>query len=115
MRRDPETYANYVSISTVHGPFEEAQICSFLQSNGIPARVRGEAIRKTHGITMNGIGAAEIEVPAQFAYEARQLLAMAERGDLELADGSGEEAVDAGEDSSGSGDDASDAGEGNRR
>lgn len=76
----------YVCVATVHGPIEEAQICSFLRSNGIPAQTRGEAIRKIHGITVNGIGAAEIEVPARFADAARELLAKADRGELRIAE-----------------------------
>ena len=85
---DGPAYSDYVGVATVNGPIEETQICSFLQGNGIPTRVRGEALRKTHGITVDGIGAAEIEVPAQFAQAARELIAMADRGELELADDS---------------------------
>ena len=77
---------DYVGIATVHGPTEEGLICAFLESNGIPARTRGEAIRKIHGITVNGIGAAEIEVPARFADAARELLAKADRGELRIAE-----------------------------
>lgn len=80
--------SDYVAIATVHGPIEEAQICSFLEGNGIPTRVRGEALRKTHGITVDGIGAAQVEVPSELAQAARELIAMADRGELELADGS---------------------------
>lgn len=87
---DDPAYSDYVSVATVHGPFEEAQICSFLQGNGIPTRVRGESLRRTHGITVDGIGAAEVEVPVQFAQAARELIAMADRGELELAEGSDE-------------------------
>ena len=88
---DDSAYSDYVGVATVHGPFEEAQICSFLRGNGIPARVRGEALRKTHAITVDGIGAAHVEVPAQFAEAARELIAMADRGELELADGADED------------------------
>jgi hypothetical protein len=95
--KDPMTlgedaaYADYVVVATVQGPIEEAQLCSFFQGHGIPTRVRGEALRKTHGITVDGIGAAQVEVPAQFAQAARELIAMADRGELELADDSEEE------------------------
>ena len=74
----------YVCVATVHGPIEEAQICSFLRSNGIPAQTRGEAIRKIHGITLNGIGAAEVLVPAQYALAARELIERVERGELQI-------------------------------
>jgi len=90
---DDSVYSDYVAVATVQGPIEEAQICSFLQGSGIPTRVRGEALRKTHGITVDGIGAAEIEVPAEFAEAARELIAMADRGELELADDSDEDST----------------------
>jgi hypothetical protein len=83
----------YVCVATVHGPIEEAQVCAFLHSNGIPAQTRGEAIRKIHGITLDGIGAAEVLVPAQFALAARELIARAERGELRIDE---EADVDAG-------------------
>lgn len=88
---DDSAHSGYVRVATVHGPFEEAQICSFLQGNGIPVRVRGEALRRTHAITVDGIGAAQVEVPAQFAQAARELIAMADRGELELADDADED------------------------
>ena len=90
---DDSVHSDYVAVATVQGSIEEAQICSFLQGSGIPTRVRGEALRKTHGITVDGIGAAEIEVPAEFAEAARELIAMADRGELELADDSDEDSI----------------------
>lgn len=90
---EDSVHSDYVAVASVHGLIEEAQICSFLESNGIPTRVRGEALRKTHGITVDGIGAVEIEVPAQFAQAARELIAMADRGELELADDSEEDSI----------------------
>ena len=77
----------YVEILTVNSPFQEAQIKSFLNAHGIPVEIRGEAIRKTYGITVDGIGAARILVPREFEEAARDLMARAERGELELADG----------------------------
>lgn len=77
---------DYVGVATVHGPTEEGLLCAFLESNGIPARTRGEAIRKIHGITVDGIGAAEVEVPHRFADQARELLAKVERGEMEIGD-----------------------------
>jgi len=85
---DDAVYSDYVAVATVNGSVEEAQICSFLRGSGIPTKVRGEALRRTHGITVDGIGAAQIEVPAEFAEAARELIAMADRGELELEEGS---------------------------
>jgi hypothetical protein len=76
----------YVTIATVQGPFEEAQICSFLESNGIPTRIRAEALRHTHGIVIDGIGAVRIQVPQESAAFARDLLNRADHGDFRIDD-----------------------------
>jgi len=85
---DAPAPSDWETVATVNGVIEEAQLCSFLQGSGIPTQVRGEALRRTHSITVDGIGAAKIEVPAEFAEAARELIAAADRGELELADGS---------------------------
>ena len=74
----------YVVISIVQGQFVEAQIKAFLEAHGIPCVLRGEALRVTHAISVDGIGAAEVLVPADQAEEARDLLARAERGELAI-------------------------------
>ena len=74
----------YVVISVVQGQFVEAQVKAFLEAHGIPCVLRGEALRVTHAISIDGIGAAEVLVPAERAEEARDLLARAERGELAI-------------------------------
>ncbi len=59
---------------------------SFLAAHDIPTIVQGEALRKTHGLTLNGLGAVEILVAAEDAAHAEELLAQAERGELALDD-----------------------------
>jgi hypothetical protein len=76
----------YVVISTVQGQFVEAQIKAFLEAHDIPCQLRGETLRITHAISVDGIGAAEVLVPADLADQARALLAQAERGELAIAD-----------------------------
>jgi hypothetical protein len=73
-----------VVIFTAQGEVEETQVRSFLAAHDIPTLVRGEALRKTHGLTLDGLGAVEILVAAEHADEARSLLASADRGDLTL-------------------------------
>ncbi len=85
-KHEEDRPVEYVAILTVNGPIEEAQVRSFLEGSGIPSRVRGEALRNTHAITVDGIGAAEIEVPAELAQAARELIEMADRGELALPD-----------------------------
>ena len=76
----------YVVISTVQGQFVEAQIKAFLEAHGIPCQLRGEALRVTHAISIDGIGAAEVLVPEEVADTARDLLARADRGELAIDD-----------------------------
>ena len=78
----------YVAVTTVQGQFAEAQLRAFLEANGIPTEVRGETLRSTHGISIDGLGAVEILVPAAQADDARELLARAENGELRIADSS---------------------------
>ena len=76
---------SFIAVSTVQGQFAEEQVRAFLEANGIPTEVRGETLRTTYGISIDGLGSVEILVPADKADEARDLLAHAERGDLALA------------------------------
>ena len=79
----------YVVVSTVQGQFVEGQVRAFLESNGIPTQTRGEALRTTHAISIDGIGEVEILVPRDLAATARRLLARAEHGDFRIADEDG--------------------------
>lgn len=76
----------FVVVTTVQGQFDEAQVRGFLEANGIPTAVRGEALRHTHGFSMDGLGAVEVLVAREHADAARRLLAEAERGELRIPD-----------------------------
>ncbi len=76
---------NPVVITTVQGELEEQQLRVFLEANGIPTVVRGEALRKTHAFILDGLGAVEIMVAPEHEAAARDLLAKVESGELELA------------------------------
>jgi hypothetical protein len=54
----------------------------------VPAFSRGEALRKTHGLTLDGLGEVAILVAAEHADEARRLLAAVARGELILDESS---------------------------
>jgi len=75
-----------VVVTTVQGEVEEQQLRAFLEANGIPTLVRGEALRKTHAFVLDGLGAVEIMVASEDAASARDLIAKVEAGDLELAE-----------------------------
>tara|TARA_B100000315_G_C14373568_1_gene494118 strand:+ start:210 stop:485 length:276 start_codon:yes stop_codon:yes gene_type:complete len=84
----------YVVVSTVQGQFVEAQIKAFLEAHDVPCQLRGESLRLTHAISIDGIGAAEVLVPAELADKARDLLARAERGELAIDKVPGERYTD---------------------
>ncbi len=79
----------WIVVHTAQGELEETQVRSFLSAHGIPTSIRGEALRKTHGLTLNGLGQVEILVAPENAAEARALLAAAEQGDLRISDDDG--------------------------
>ncbi len=68
------------------GEIEAQQIRAFLEAHGIPCVFRGEALRKTHGLTLDGLGQVEILVSEEFAAQAHELLASADAGELALDD-----------------------------
>jgi hypothetical protein len=75
-----------VVVYAAQGELEEGQVRSFLLAHGIPTSTRGEALRKTHGFTLDGLGQVEILVAPEHAEEAQRLLADVERGEYTLDD-----------------------------
>jgi len=75
-----------VTVFVAQGEAEAQQIRGFLEAHGIPAVIRGEALRMTHAFTLDGLGRVEIQVPPGHEAEARDLLARAERGELRLGE-----------------------------
>jgi hypothetical protein len=73
-------------VFTANGEIQAQQVRAFLEAAGIPSELRGEALRNTHGITLDGLGTVEIVVSNEDADRARELLASAERGEFRIAD-----------------------------
>lgn len=69
-----------------NGETEAQQVRAFLEAAGIATAVRGESLRVTHGLTLDGLGAVEILVSEADAEQARALLDSAEAGQLRLGD-----------------------------
>jgi hypothetical protein len=68
------------------GEIQAQQIQSFLEAAGIASELRGEALRKTHGLTIDGLGMVELVVSSEDEERARELIASAESGALRLGD-----------------------------
>jgi hypothetical protein len=68
------------------GEMHASQVRAFLEADGIQTAVRGESLRKTHGLTLDGLGAVEILVAEADVERARSLLDAADAGQLRLGD-----------------------------
>ncbi len=75
-----------VTVARAQGEIEAQQIVGFLEAHDIAAVLRGEALRKTHGMLLDGLGFVEVQVNPEDADAARDLLDTAARGELRLAD-----------------------------
>jgi hypothetical protein len=73
-------------VFTASGEIHAQQVRAFLEAAGISTATRGESLRHTHGLTVDGLGAVEILVAETDIERARQLLASAESGDFRLGD-----------------------------
>ena len=73
-----------------NGEVHAQQVRAFLEAAGISTVERGEALRNTHGLTLDGLGTVEIFVAAGDAEEARTLLKSAEAGAFRLGEDSAE-------------------------
>lgn len=69
-----------------NGDTEAQQVKAFLAAHGIPAALRGEALRMTHGFTLDGLGVVRVCVPGPMVEKARQLLAEVEAGEWSIPD-----------------------------
>jgi len=73
-------------VFVANGEMHAQQILDFLEAAGMAAVQRGEALRHTHGLTVDGLGAVEILVAQADADQARTLLDSAEAGLFRLGD-----------------------------
>ena len=76
-------------VFVANGELHPQQVRAFLEAAGIHTSERGEALRNTHGLTVDGLGAVEIMVDESDEQRARSLLASAEAGAFRLPDQEG--------------------------
>jgi hypothetical protein len=79
---DPQMQRVFVA----SGELQAQQVRGFLEAAGIQTFERGEALRKTHGLSVDGLGAVEILVEAIDADQARALLNSADAGEFRIGD-----------------------------
>ena len=75
-----------ICVFKASGEMHAQQIQGFLAGAGIASELRGESLRKTHGLTIDGLGMVEIVVSSADEEQARALLASAEHGAFRLDD-----------------------------
>jgi hypothetical protein len=76
-----------VEILRVDGAVNAEPILAALRANGIEARLLGEALGSVYGLTVDGLGEVAVLVREEDAEAARELLAAAGRGELEVGEG----------------------------
>ena len=65
----------------------EAQIIKGrLESEGIPAILRYESAGVVYGLTIDGLGQVEVQVPPSLVQDARNILRIGESEDIDLTD-----------------------------
>ena len=78
-------------VFVANGEIHAQQVRAFLEAAGISAIVHGEALRHTHGLTLDGLGTVEILVAPEDVAQARALLDSAEAGEFRVPDEGGDE------------------------
>ena len=74
------------SVFIANGEIHAHQVRAFLEAAGISSELRGESLRNTHGLTLDGLGMVEIVVADVDEDRARALLGSAEGGEFRLDD-----------------------------
>jgi hypothetical protein len=63
-----------ITVYVSQGPLAAEVAKSKLDGVGIPVLLRYEAIGRVLGLTVDGLGAVRVQVPAEFEEQARELL-----------------------------------------
>jgi hypothetical protein len=71
-------------VHVASGEFNAQQVRAFLEVHGITCEFHGEALRMTHGLTLNGLGEVRVHVRPEHVDRARQLLESVEAGEMNL-------------------------------
>ena len=68
----------------IQGSVEEDLLCQFLRAHGIEVSARGEALRHTHALIMDGLGKVKIFVAPEQLEKAEDLIEKVGSGALRL-------------------------------
>jgi hypothetical protein len=76
----------FSTVYIANGPAEAHIIKGRLETEGIPAIFRYESAGLVYGITIDGLGQVEVQVPSSLAENARQILKGQEGDTTNLSD-----------------------------
>jgi hypothetical protein len=76
----------FSTVYVANGPAEAHIIKGRLETEGIPAIFRYESAGLVYGITIDGLGQVEVQVPSPLAENARQILKNEEYEDISSSD-----------------------------
>jgi len=72
---DKSRNADLVCVAKVQGEVPAQVMRSLLEASGIDSMLQGEAVRLTHGLTVDGLGEVRVMVRAEDAEVAREIIA----------------------------------------
>ncbi len=73
--------ADFVTVYHSQGMLQAQVVKGRLESSGVPVFLKYEAIGQVIGLTIDGLGLVEVQVPAEWAEEAEAILAEPVEGD----------------------------------
>lgn len=71
--------AGLITVYVASGQPEAQIIKGRLESEGIPVMLRYESAGLVYGLTIDGLGQVEVQVPSSLAQDAKEILAAEER------------------------------------
>jgi hypothetical protein len=86
LRKNAPMKQELCCVFVASGEMQAQQVRAFLEASGIETIERGESLRNTHALTIDGVGAVQILVSEADADRARTLLDAAEAGTFRLSD-----------------------------
>jgi hypothetical protein len=73
--------AGLITVYVASGQPEAQIVKGRLETEGIPAMLRYESAGLVYGLTIDGLGQVEIQVPSSLAQRAKEILMAGERGE----------------------------------
>ena len=77
----------WVSVSRIQGDLQAELLRGLLEAQEIPVLLSREGAGRAFGLTVGSLGEVEVLVPEPFAQEAKTIIEMYKKGNLENLDG----------------------------